>query len=559
MSRLAHKNMAFYAIDLGTTFSSVAYAERGVARLVPLESGGFTMASTTLLDGRDSASPRVVVGRLATSRYRDLCASGSVPPGVTLVRGSKNHMGVAGPVSAGPPWPLGSWSLGATDVAAMVLRALSESIARTPGVPPLDGVVITHPQRFRNRERRATAQAVYLAGLRGVGMLPEPDAAAWAYGMALRAEARESVFMVFDFGGGTLDVTVMRRAGGSAPRLDALASYGVHLGGLGVDEALRDRLLALVADVLRHDDLTPDRLDEASREALLATAESVKIQLNAHATGDVNPSARTASRTLSLSTVDGDALPTVTVRVTLSDLSQWIAETVERAVDCATEALSLASLTWDSLDEVLLVGGSSWLHPVQSRLRSLAGGRVRLYDDVDNPLNPATAVAAGAAIFAEELFRSGDASLAALDYHGVTPDAFGVRAREPDPHRPGERRETLAVLVPALTRVPFEGKRTFRKRGGAKMLPVEVLEGRTLSEATALGRFHVELDEALPDGAPVDVTLRIGRDGVLSLEVRDPKTGAARATALRDAEGLYADDELEARRHMIAALTIERG
>ncbi len=184
---------------------------------------------------------------------------------------------------------------------------------------------------------------------------------------------------------------------------------------------------------------------------------------------------------------------------------------------------------------------------------------MRLYDDVDNPLNPATAVAAGAAIFAEELFRSGDASLAVLDYHGVTPDAFGVRAREPDPHRPGERRETLAVLVPALTRVPFEGRRTFRKRGGANVLPVEVLEGRTLSEATALGRFHVELDDALPDGAPVDVTLRIGRDGVLSLEVRDPKTGASRATALRDAEGLYADDELEARRHMIAALAIERG
>lgn len=558
MSRLSHKNMAFYAIDLGTTFSSVAYAERGVARLVSLESGGFTMASTTLLDGRDGASPRVVVGRLATSRYRDLCASNSAS-GVTLVRGSKNHMGAVGPVSAGPPWPLGSWSLGATDVAAMVLRALSESVARVPGLPPLDGVVITHPQRFRNRERRATAQAVYLAGLRGVAMLPEPDAAAWAYGMALRAEVRESVFMVFDFGGGTLDVTVMRRAGGNAPRLDALASYGVHLGGLGVDEALRDRLLERVADALALDDLTPDRLDEASRESLLATAESVKIQLNAHATGDVNPSARTAARTLSLSTVDGEVLPSVTVRVTLSDLSQWIAETVERAVDCATEALSLAGLTWDSLDEVLLVGGSSWLHAVQSRLRALAGGRVRLYDDVDNPLNPATAVAAGAAIFAEELFRSGDASLAVLDYHGVTPDAFGVRAREPDPHRPGERRETLAVLVPALTRVPFEGKRTFRKRGGAKVLPVEVLEGRTLSEATALGRFHVELDDALPDGAPVDVTLRIGRDGVLSLEVRDPKTGASRATALRDAEGLYADDELEARRHMIAALAIERG
>ncbi|MFO0645807.1 MAG: Hsp70 family protein [Polyangiales bacterium] len=552
--------MAFYAIDLGTTFSSVAYAERGVVRLVPLEHGGFTMASTLLLDGRDAATPRAVVGRLATSRYRDLCAShGSPPAGVTLVRGSKNHVGASGPVSAGPPWPLGAWQLGATDAAAVVLRALAEAVARAPGLPPLDGVVVTHPQRFRNRERRATAQAVYLAGLRGVGMLPEPDAAAWAYGAALRGAARESVFMVFDFGGGTLDVTVMRSAGGSLPRLDALASYGVHLGGLGVDEALRDRLLEQCASVLRHDELTPDVLDEASREALLATAESVKIQLNAHATGDVNPSARTASRSITLSTTRGEVLPTVTVRVTLAELSSWIAETVERAVDCATEALSLAGLSWSSLDEVLLVGGSSWLHPVQSRLRALAGGRVRIFDDVDNPLNPSTAVAAGAAIFAEQLFRSGDPSLAALDYHGVTPDAFGVRAREPDPQRPGERRETLAVLVPALTRVPFEGRRTFRKRGGARVLPVEVLEGRSLSEATALGRFMVELDDALPDGAPIDVTLRIGRDGVLSLEVRDPKTGASRATALSDAEGLYADDELDARRLLVAALAIERG
>ena len=81
------------------------------------------------------------------------------------------------------------------------------------------------------------------------------------------------------------------------------------------------------------------------------------------------------------------------------------------------------------------------------------------------------------------------------------------------------------MLVPALTRVPFEGRRTFRKRGGARVLPVEVLEGRSLAEATTLGRFLVTLDADLPDGAPVDVTLRIGRDGVLALEVRDPSTG----------------------------------
>ncbi len=549
--------MAFYGIDLGTTFCSVACADRGVVRLIALDRGAFTMASTVLLDGRDASSPRALVGRVATARYRELCANhGDAPTHVTLVRGSKNHLGVTGPVSAGPPWPLGSWSLGPTDAAAVVLRALADAVSRAPDAPPLDGVVVTHPQRFRNRERRATAQAVYLAGLRGVGMLPEPDAAAWAYGMALRGDGREAPFMVFDFGGGTLDVTVMRRAGGVTPRLDALASYGVQLGGLGIDEALRERLLAKCGEALGRDDLTPDALDEGSREALLAAAEGVKIQLNAHATGDVNPAARTASRTLALRTARGESLAPCTVRVTLGELAAWIGETVERAVDCATEALHLAGLSWGALDEALLVGGSSWLHPVQSRLRALTGGRVRLYDDVDNPLNPSTAVAAGAALFAEQLFRSGDASLSALDYHGVTPDAFGVRAREPDPQRPGERRETLAVLVPALTRVPFEGRRTFRKRGGARVLPIEVLEGRSLSEATALGRFEVSLDEALPDGAPVDVTLRIGRDGVLSVEVRDPKTGAVRATALRDAEGLYADDELDARRLLLASLAI---
>ncbi len=549
--------MAFYGIDLGTTFSSVAVASRGVTRVVPLEAGGVTLASTVLLDGtRDR--PAATVGRLAAQHYRDRCAhTGDAPRGLTLVRGSKNHVGSVGPIAAGPPWPLGDLSLGATDVAALVLRALHDLVTRAPGMPPVDGVVVTHPQRFRNRERRATAQAVYLAGLRGVAMVPEPDAAAWAYGSAQPSTSARP-FMVFDFGGGTLDVTVMQRRDGPTPRLDALASYGVQLGGLGIDEALRDRLLERIAAHTARD-LAPEDLDEPSREALLAAAEGIKIQLNAHATGDLNPLARTASRALTVRTVDGEPLGPVTVRVTLAELSHWIAETVERAMDCASEALSLAGLAWEGLDDVLLVGGSSWLHPVQSRLRALTRDRVRLFDDVDHPLNPATAVASGAALFAEQLFRADDPARHALDYHGVTPDAFGVRAREPDPHRPGERRETLAVLVPAMTRVPFEGRRTFRKRGGARVLPIEVLEGRTLAEATALGRFAVELDDALPDGAPVDVTLRIGRDGVLSLDVRDPKTGSARAIALRDAEGLYADDELDARRAALAKVDVTTG
>ncbi len=537
--------MAVYGIDLGTTFCSVAYALRGVPVVVALE-GGATLASTVLLDGR--SSPRALVGREAVQTYRSLCDPGGLPPaGVTLVRGSKNHLAVGSPVAGGPPWRLGEVSLGSTDVAALVLRALAERVRRTPGLPALDGVVVTHPQRFRNRERKATAQAVHLAGLHAVAMLPEPDAAAYAYGLQHREGT--GTFMVFDFGGGTLDVTVMRREG-RPPTLTSLASYGVHLGGLAIDAALRDRLFERYTDAIARTDIPLDALDERSREVLLDAAEGVKIQLNVHATSDVNPAARTATRVLSLALTHGEVLPRASVRVTLGDVTGWTGEVTERAVDCAQEALDRANLGWTALDDVLMVGGSSWLLAVQHRLQALCHGRVRLYDDAAHPLNPATAVAAGAALYADGLTRED----ARVDYRGVIPDALGVRARERDAG--GTPRETLAVLVPTGTRVPYEGRKTFRKRGSAATLPIEVLEGGSLAEAVSVGRFSVALDTEVADGADVEVTLRIDRAGVLSLDVRDPRTGALRAVDLSNLEGLYADDELESRKAMLAAVTL---
>lgn len=547
--------MAFYGVDLGTTFCAAGVARRGVVTRVPLERGSAVLASTVLLDDRDPSAPRATLGRAAVDRWRDLCARGEPPPGVVLVRGSKNHVASQHGPLVGAPWRLGGVDLRATDLAALLLRGVALGVARDPSLPPLDAVVVTHPQRFRNRERRATAQAAHLAGLRCAALIPEPDAAAWAYGLGARFGGRRATFVVFDFGGGTLDVTVMRREDdGPVPCLDAVASYGVQLGGLGIDELVRERLLARYAEAVGEPSLSLERVSEASREALLAAAEGIKIQLNAHAGGDPNPLAREASRTLVVERDDGLRYPAATVRVRLGELSAWIGEVITRAADCADECLALASLGWDAVDEVFLVGGSSWLHAVQEALGRKAGGRVRLVDDADSPLNPAMAVAAGAALYAAER-EAGDAG-ATVAWHGVTPDAFGVRAREADPTRAGARRETLAVLVPARTRVPFEGSRTFRKRGGASVLPVEVLEGRSLGDATSVGRFDIALDASLPDGAPVEVVLRVGRDGVLTLAVRDPATRASREVTLASAEGLYADDELEARRALLARVEL---
>ena len=165
--------MALYGVDLGTTFCSAAYVDRGHPVVVPLEQGRATLASLVLLTSR--GDPRAVVGADAPRRYRELVGDAErPPPDVVLVRGSKNHMGAAERSLLGPPWSLAGHELSATDVAAVILRALADLVRSRPGLPPLDGVVVTHPQRLRNRERRAAAQAVFLAGLRGVGMLPEP-------------------------------------------------------------------------------------------------------------------------------------------------------------------------------------------------------------------------------------------------------------------------------------------------------------------------------------------------------------------------------------------------
>lgn len=547
--------MAFYGVDLGTTFCAAGVARRGVVTRVGLERGGVTLASTVLLDDRDPSAPRVSLGRAAVERWRDLLARGAPPEGVVLVRGSKNLVGAKGGPTLGAPWRLGGVTLRATDISALLLRGVARCASLSPSLPPVDAVVVTHPQRFRNRERRATAQAAHLAGLRCAALIPEPDAAAWAYGLGARFGARRSTFAVFDFGGGTLDVTVMRReADGGATRLDAVASYGVQLGGLGVDEVLRERILARYAERLGEGGLTLDALSEGAREALLGVAEGLKIQLNAHAGSDPNPMARVATRTVAVELEGGARLPPAEVRVTLGEMSQWISELVTRAADCADEAVSLASMGWSDVDEVFMVGGSSWLYPVQEALSSRAGRAVRIFDDQDSPLNPATAVAAGAALLAASC--EGDEG-PAVEWRGVTPDAFGVRAREPDPERAGARRETLAVLVPARTAVPFEGRRTFRKRGGARVPPIEVLEGRSLGDATPLGRYEIDLDAALPDGAPIEVLLKVARDGVLSLSVRDPASGATQELELQSAEGLYADDELEARRQLLAGVELE--
>ncbi len=548
--------MAIYGIDLGTTFCSVAYVDRGQPQVVTLEHGRPTLASLVLLTARDGAA--AVVGSDAARRYRELVGDAErAPDDVVLVRGSKNHMGVGERVLAGPPWSVGGHELRATDVGAVILRALAEMVRVRPGLPPLDGVVITHPQRFRNREKLATAQAARMAGLPVVGLITEPDAAAWAYGLRAAEGAssdRPLTFMVFDFGGGTLDVTLMKRDApvGATQQLRAIDSYGVQLGGLAIDARIRDALVAQYAHRTGDAGFTLASVNEATAERLLELAEWFKVALNTDAASDPSPMARVRTKRFTPVFDAESEGEEVILEVTLADLTRWIAGELDRAIACADEALKRARLTWQDLDEVLLTGGSSLLWPLQQRMRERCQ-RVRIFDDPGHPLNPLTIVAAGAAVYGATL--AAGAVRPAVEMRGVVPDTFSIRAYQPDASAPDGRRAVLHPLVPAGTPTPFVGRAHFAMRGGGRVLPVEVFEGRSEREATRVGVYQLAFDHDLDDGARVEVRLDVRPNGVLVLAVQDARSGHVREARLDDA-GLYADDEMARRAAWLQSLRV---
>lgn len=547
--------MAVYGIDLGTTFSSVAYVERGVARVIPLESGRPTLASLCLFTA-PHGQPAATVGTPALEAYRALVGDrAAAPADVVLVRGAKNHIGVREASYAGPPWRVAGHDLYATDVSAVLLRTLAEMVRGGHGLPPLDGVVVTHPQRFRNREKLATAQAARLAGLPLLGMLTEPDAAAWAYGLHGNADAVGQTFMVFDFGGGTLDVTLMRREGraGGAAQVRAVDSYGVQLGGLSLDRTIRDALVAQYAQATGDPAFSLATVSEATAERLLELAEWFKIALNTDASSDSNPLARERRKRFTPIFDAESEGEEVTLRLSLGDLARILSGELDRALGCADEALARAGLRWDQLDEVLLTGGSSLLWPLQQRMRERCK-QVRVFDDPAHPLNPLTIVASGAALYGAALAGRGER--VGVEVRGVVPDTFGVRYYVPDPRAPEGRRAEMYPLVPAGTPTPFVGRARFTMRGGGQVLPVEVFEGRTAAEATRVGVYQVDFGAVVPDGTTVEVTLDVQGGGVLVLGVKDTETGTMRQARLDDAPGLYSDAEMAARAAWLQALKL---
>lgn len=488
-------------IDLGTTFSVVAYLDSaGRPWTIPNAEGDLLTPSVVFFD-RDT----VVVGKEA------LKAGISDPQ--RLAQFAKRDMGT--PVYSKP---VNGEFIPPEVIQAIVLEKLKKDAEQKLG--PFQKAVITVPAYFNEPRRKATQDAGRLAGLDVLDIINEPTAAAIAYGvqqgfLTTKGESkRQEDILLYDLGGGTFDVTLMRIEGRN---YTALATAGdVRLGGIDWDRRLVDLLAE--AFMARHRGLDP-RENPAGLQRLMREAEDAKRALTAR--DQINVTFEYSGEVLR-------------VPITRQQFEERTSDLLERTRLTIRNLLKEAGVPWSNVTRVLLVGGSSRMPKVRKMLEEESGQKP------DNSLSEDEAVAQGAAIYASLLLASHSLVTSGMTVHNVNSHSLGVLGVEAATGRPRN-----SVLIPKNTRLPATNARRFRtRRDSQRSVAVNVIEGGDASggNSTPIGKCVIrDLPDGLPNGTPVEVMFEYAQNGRLLVQARVPSLDRVARLEVERASGLSAE------------------
>ena len=492
-------------IDLGTTYSTVAYVnELGQPEILTNRDGERLTPSVVMFQDEEP-----LVGKMAKH-------SAAMAPD-DVVQFVKRFMG-------DPAWvhytPTGE-AFRPEEVSALILKRLKEDAEYTLGTTVTDAV-ITVPAYFDDARRKATRDAGQLAGLNVCRLLNEPTAAALAYG--LQQGENDATLLVFDLGGGTFDVTVMRIVGGE---FDVLATGGDrNLGGYDWDNLtmgwLNDQFISAGG---------ADLLDEGSLESeLREKAESAKRSLTSVAATKVMLGA------------DGFIKPITLTREIFDDLT---ADLLNRTRYLAEEVLEDASLGWSQIENILLVGGSTRMPQVRKMVESLTG------TTPERSINPDEVVAQGAAVQAHLEARTDNADSSLLpdlyrqgrriEIKDVTSQSLGIIAVRGD-----EDLEYNSIIVSRNSKIPASGSSTYVTRyDNQEEIAIQVTEGddEDADYVTILGACAIPLPP-YPKGAAIRVELAYDVDQTVFVQVHDMTTGQLARSFQVDRVANLSDEEL---------------
>jgi molecular chaperone DnaK len=393
------------------------------------------------------------------------------------------------------------------EVSAMILQDLKKTAEDYLGEKVTDAI-ITVPAYFNDSQRLATKEAGEIAGLNVKRVLPEPTAAALAYGMDKKKGGK---ILVFDLGGGTFDVSVLDVGEGV---FEVLSINGdTHLGGDDYDQVLVD----YIAEEFRKQQGIDLRNDPMALQRLKEAAEKAKIELSGNMETSVN---------LPFITADASGPKHLQMSVTRSKFESLTAGLTERCRQPVMKALADANVQPSQIDEILLVGGSIRMPRVQQLVKEIFG------KEGNKSVNPDEAVAAGAAI--QGGITTGEVKdILVLD---VTPLSMGVETYG----------GVMTVMIPRNTTIPHSKTEVFSTAADNQpSVEIHVLQGERefAKDNRTLGKFQLGGIASAPRGVPqIEVTFDIDVNGILNVKAKDKATGKENKVEIKGHSGLSKEE-----------------